>query len=1121
MKVVPLKSYSVFKKQISGDFKNSRGREKGIRVDKFRKCVGNEATRFRTKHMITTGNEEYRHSRWQDLFDKIQFDEERETIRKIDDDTISELKDQQRNIEFYIAIYYCFHSFLEDTTFSDTIDELVFGGPLRKQGDPVFVAALEPTKPSAPFEYPNYVSEEKANDPKSDEGIWLNPHNHYSIPFEERDEQIKKLNEFVEGDNLFSICALIAPSGAGKTRLVSQWMKQYVPTNTESTWDAGIVKSRYDSVWRKWNITKNTLIVIDYTYNYDRVIKAICRKCKNLRDYKIRLLIVDHVFPEKLYKDLSWNATFPSQTVEDTSDDKLFFEHSPIELKSEAKDSSMLRKIIAATASSKTHEYHSGSSLIVKAGNTLFKMGKNAANPDAVRHPLFAALLGQALRDGKKNITTWTRRDLIKHYFDKPSRKPWVQTDENKHAGTIGLFAGAYVCVATLRREVEFRQLQRCLAKNIREDNSPIPLARQIDQLANRVVSSSDLEKLAPFEPDILGENFLLIFLEITEQNKELQNILISMLCVHNNQREEETAAINFLETMTRLISNLSNDDQELVEVREGWRSLKALLQPEQFPTESLMRQAVSLVLVRLVEQLKLIEFTDLAYTFLASININDLCTATHGTVHQKAALSSIILILEWSKSFDLENEINQTKLLEELANAEQRTKEQQTALMIAAQNGNINAVKIIIKYSKDKINFSDIYGESALIMAITSNHFEIVKLLLHHGADTEIRTGRDETALFIACRSSSIQIIDLLLRNGADSNAGDSNDRTVLMLAAKDDNCKVLDTLLKHDVNIDRGSWRDTTALMYAANAGNKEAIEILIKHGANINLRDREGDSAIMLACNLSSIESTKALLDHNPVVSIPNRYGKIPLAVDIGNKNIIATYYFKKYKNDLIEFFKDNILSFVSSDCSKIIGQIADEGVKLSKIKIKYVDDRDAIFASIAGIDNLTGKSALYLAIKFNRIDIVSSLLKDNTFKLDSVEHGEKQFTPLMIACFEGRFEIASLLLDYGADASQKSCDDGWTALSLAVLSKNTKLVALLLMHGVDINESITENEITALMIACSRGSYIDVKLLLSYSDLRIDKVSKFGETALTLARDTGNARIVELLEQFGRS
>jgi len=98
--------------------------------------------------MVAMGNKRERDARWVSWFGDIEFnDATLQIVEKIDDDTIGGLKDRQSNIEFYIIVYYRLHAFLEDRSFSDAIDTVVFGGPLRARGFEVFSKVEEQPEP--------------------------------------------------------------------------------------------------------------------------------------------------------------------------------------------------------------------------------------------------------------------------------------------------------------------------------------------------------------------------------------------------------------------------------------------------------------------------------------------------------------------------------------------------------------------------------------------------------------------------------------------------------------------------------------------------------------------------------------------------------------------------------------------------------------------------------------------------------------------------------------------------------------------------------------------------------------------------------------------------------------
>lgn len=96
----------------------------------------------------------------------------------------------------------------------------------------------------------------------------------------------------------------------------------------------------------------------------------------------------------------------------------------------------------------------------------------------------------------------------------------------------------------------------------------------------------------------------------------------------------------------------------------------------------------------------------------------------------------------------------------------------------------------------------------------------------------------------------------------------------------------------------------------------------------------------------------------------------------------------------------------------------------------------------------------------AIRANDIQKVEQLLKehpDTVNKMDFIFPEWPEFHanyPLQVACEINNYEIAELLIHYGANVNLRS-ETGFTALTLAMRhSKDGKLVKLLLEHGADV-------------------------------------------------------------------
>jgi ankyrin repeat protein len=101
------------------------------------------------------------------------------------------------------------------------------------------------------------------------------------------------------------------------------------------------------------------------------------------------------------------------------------------------------------------------------------------------------------------------------------------------------------------------------------------------------------------------------------------------------------------------------------------------------------------------------------------------------------------------------------------------------------------------------------------------------------------------------------------------------------------------------------------------------------------------------------------------------------------------------------------------------------------------------------------------------------------------------------------------MRQLLLDHGADVTLR---DGWGRTAF-LATRNS----LFLQDGVDINDQDDEGE-TALMKAVDHGELEHVEWLL-VRRANVDAKDIGEETALSRARDSGDATLIELLTKAG--
>lgn len=194
-------------------------------------------------------------------------------------------------------------------------------------------------------------------------------------------------------------------------------------------------------------------------------------------------------------------------------------------------------------------------------------------------------------------------------------------------------------------------------------------------------------------------------------------------------------------------------------------------------------------------------------------------------------------------------------------------TTDNATLLWDAAYNGRLDEVKELIATSVD-LNSDEAGQGTALYAASGAGHYEIVELLLAHGADPNICTGKSANALQAAAingSSTHTRIAELLIAHGADVNAQSGSFGNALQAAAvTPTNKDLVRILLKHGADPNTSSGMFGCALQAAADGeGNDDIIELLLDyHGANVNQVGENWGTALQVASE-AGFESTVLLL------------------------------------------------------------------------------------------------------------------------------------------------------------------------------------------------------------------------------------------------------------------
>ncbi len=115
-------------------------------------------------------------------------------------------------------------------------------------------------------------------------------------------------------------------------------------------------------------------------------------------------------------------------------------------------------------------------------------------------------------------------------------------------------------------------------------------------------------------------------------------------------------------------------------------------------------------------------------------------------------------------------------------------------------------------------------------------------------------------------------------------------------------------------------------------------------------------------------------------------------------------------------------------------------------------------------------------LFAAARTNDVNSARILLAN---KADVNQQDDKGYTPLIMATYNGSYEVAQLLLEHGASTEKKD-RSGRTALMGASFKGDERDVALLLQHGAD-EDAKDAKGLNSMMYAVMFGRISVIRVL----------------------------------------
>ncbi len=367
-------------------------------------------------------------------------------------------------------------------------------------------------------------------------------------------------------------------------------------------------------------------------------------------------------------------------------------------------------------------------------------------------------------------------------------------------------------------------------------------------------------------------------------------------------------------------------------------------------------------------------------------------------------------------------------------------------------------------------VNLSGMFKNctTPLDKAVDTKHPEMVSFLISHGAQINQLDGQSAMALHRAAHFNNPSMVAFLISKGAQVDALGQADMMPLHYAASAGSLEAAEALLKAGANIDGNDAAEqrrgqSSPLQSAIASRHKDVAQLLIAHGANVNTLDVWQETALYGASqNKGWSDIVRQIIDNGAECeAVHNNAAAIDYAADPESIRLLVACVSKrtgkapdlnKALNLAVLFAdKERIQALLSAGAN--IHAVKPIGLSQNKLaSLAFTQFLLDLGADPNGRDNNRTTALQSLAFRDEPESVeIAKILIARGAKVDDSALGP---TPLFGAARSGHVEMATLLLDEGANPNQQSVELK-TPLSVAIENNHPAMANLLLNRGADPN------------------------------------------------------------------
>ncbi|GAB5356592.1 hypothetical protein AAMO2058_000303000 [Amorphochlora amoebiformis] len=450
--------------------------------------------------------------------------------------------------------------------------------------------------------------------------------------------------------------------------------------------------------------------------------------------------------------------------------------------------------------------------------------------------------------------------------------------------------------------------------------------------------------------------------------------------------------------------------------------------------------------------------------------------------------------------------------------------------LHIAARNGHVSAVKLLIHRGDVPLEMRTKEGDTALSLACQNGNRAVVRLLLDAKAIASTKRRDGATPLHLACARKSEGCAKELLLMSASVDAKWKSGATALVISSANGMLKTVQLLLRNGAKVNVKLTDGATPLYVASEGAHIGVVQKLISNGAKVNFNLKSGASPLYIASQNGSIDVVRVLLDEKAMVNAQRHDGATALyiASENGHARIVKVLLLAGAIQIPVRVNHAMPLYIAAQnghpktcrlllEAHATVDEARSDGVTPLIISAANGHELTLVTLLQSGADvrirQIDGATALYVASEFGHLPCVQQLLLAQSDVRTGRYDGS---SPLLAAVENGHSDVILELLKANAPVDDAR-DDLLTPLISASSTGQDNICKMLIQSRANVL-AVTSTGSTALHEACSGGHEEVVRYLVAVR-APIHAKTQDGLTPLAVATNNGHVDIANFLLENG--